>query len=113
MSATMTKRGQLDNVITYEFVCDTLSDLNSIEPMYTTIGSIAIVIQGEAGFEVYMANSKKQWINISGGGSSSETSGPTSNVVGEGEAGSMIIHDGEAASDEIDKGQADSMVLKE
>ena len=26
----MTKRGQLDNVITYEHVCDTIADLNNV-----------------------------------------------------------------------------------
>lgn len=78
------------------------------------MGSVAIVIQGDSGFEVYMANSKKEWVNLGAMGSGSNAnSGPTSNIVGEGAAGSMIIHDGEAASDEIDKGQADSMVLKE
>ena len=114
MSAIMTKRGNQDNVVTYEFVCDTTADLSAIEPMYVTMGSVAIVIQGDSGFEVYMANSKKEWINLGSlsGGSGSAT-GPTSNVVGEGEAGSMIIHDGEAAEPTADVGQADSMVLGE
>lgn len=114
MSAIMTKRGNMDNVVTYEFVCDTTADLSAIEPRYVILGSVAIVIQGDSGFEVYMANSKKEWINLGAiGGSDSGTSGPTSNVVGEGEAGSMIIHDGEAASPTTDVGQADSMVLSE
>lgn len=122
MSSIMTKRGNQDNVVTYEFVCDTTADLNAIEPEYITMGSVAIVIQGDSGFEVYMANSKKEWINLGslGGGSGSGTnSGPTSNVVGQGEAGSMIIHDNEQTSDNtaaaptVDVGQADSMVLGE
>lgn len=112
MSAIMTKRGNMDNVVTYEFVCDTTADLSAIEPRYVTMGSVAIIIQGDSGFEVYMANSKKEWINLGAIGGSS-TSGPTSNVVGEGAAGSMIIHDGEAASPTTDVGQADSMVLSE
>ena len=107
----MTKRGNQDNVVTYEFVCDTTADLAKIEPKYVTMGSVAIVIQGDSGFEVYMANSQKEWINLGSMGGSSTNNGPSSNVVGEGEAGSMIIHDGDAASDEVDKGQADSMVL--
>ena len=107
----MTKRGNQDNVVTYEFVCDTTADLAKIESKYVTMGSVAIVIQGDSGFEVYMANSQKEWINLGSMGGSSTNSGPSSNVVGEGEAGSMIIHDGDAASDEVDKGQADSMVL--
>jgi hypothetical protein len=77
------------------------------------LGSIAIVIQGDSGFEVYMANSKKEWVNLGAVGGSSNNGGPTSNVVGEGEAGSMIIHDGEATQPTTDIGQADSMVLSE
>ena len=114
MAQIMTKRGNQDNVVTYEFVCDTTADLNAIEPRYITTGSVAIVIEGDSGFEVYMANSKKEWINLgSAGGSSDANSGPSSNVVGEGAAGSMIIHDGEAAEPTADVGQADSMVLGE
>lgn len=69
MSSIMTKRGNADNVITYEFVCDTIADLDAIDPQYITMGSVAIVIQGTTGFEVYMANSSKQWVNLNGGDS--------------------------------------------
>jgi hypothetical protein len=72
MAATMTKRGNLDNIVTYEFVCDSLADLSKIEEKYITMGSVAIIIQGSSGFEVYMANSQKQWINLSGGDSAEE-----------------------------------------
>ena len=109
----MTKRGNQDNVVTYEFVCDTTADLAKIEPKYVTMGSVAIVIQGDSGFEVYMANSQKEWINLGSMGGSSTNSGPSSNVVGEGEAGSMIIHDGDTSAPTVDVGQADSMVLGE
>lgn len=68
----MTKVGHMDNVVTYEHVCDKTSDLNKIEPVYRTLGSVAIVIQGNTGFEVYMANSKGEWISIGAGGSSSD-----------------------------------------
>ena len=64
MAQIMTKRGGQDNVITYEFVCDSTADLQAIEPKYITLGSVAIVIQGNSGLEVYMANSKKEWINL-------------------------------------------------
>ena len=64
MAQIMTKRGNQDNVVTYEFVCDTTADLNAIEPEYITLGSVAIVIQGDSGFEVYMANSEKEWVNL-------------------------------------------------
>ena len=91
MSAIMTKRGNMDNVVTYEFVCDTTADLSAIEPGYVTMGSVAIVIQGDSGFEVYMANSKKEWIMLSGGGSNNNSkSSPT-----------------------VDQGTADNMILQE
>jgi hypothetical protein len=48
-------------------MCDNLTDLSAIESKYITLGSIAVVLEGESGFEVYMANSQKQWINLSGG----------------------------------------------
>lgn len=66
MAQKMTKRGSLDNEVTYEFICDTVADLNAIDPQYATMGSVATVIQGESGFEVYMANSQGQWINLGG-----------------------------------------------
>ena len=34
-------------------------DLENIDPKYTTLGSIAIVLKGSAGLEVYMAASDK------------------------------------------------------
>lgn len=60
----MTKRGNHDNVITYEHICDTTEDLTNIDPQYVTLGSVAIVLQGAAGLEVYMASSDKQWIAL-------------------------------------------------
>ena len=64
MAQIITKRGNQDNVVTYEFVCDTTADLQAIESEYVTLGSVAIVIQGDSGLEVYMANSKKEWVNL-------------------------------------------------
>lgn len=61
---TMTKRGTHDNVATYEHVCDSAEDLANIDPQYITLGSIAIVLQGSDGLQVYMANSSKEWIAI-------------------------------------------------
>lgn len=60
----MSKRGQQDNVVTYEHICDTTADLATIDPAYITLGSVAIVLQGAAGLEVYMANSNKEWISL-------------------------------------------------
>lgn len=76
MAYTMTKQGSLDNCVTYEFVCDTVNDMNAIENKYRTIGTVAIVLKGSNdGLEVYIAGSNKQWNSLSniGGGSSSDS----------------------------------------
>lgn len=58
----MTKRGSLDNVITYEHYCDTLEDMENISPEYITLGSICVVIKGENNvLELYLANSDHTW----------------------------------------------------
>ncbi len=64
----MSKRGQADNINTYEHICDTTADLANIDPKYVTLGSVAIVLKGSAGLEVYMATSDKEWVNLIGGG---------------------------------------------
>lgn len=69
----MTKRGTRDNIVTYEHICDTMEDLPNIDPAYITLGSTALVLNGEGGgLEVYMANSAKEWKSLlsDGGGSS-------------------------------------------
>ena len=58
----MTKRGSLDNVVTYEHWCDNLADMQNIDPQYVTLGSICIVLSGTSGLEVYIANSQKEWV---------------------------------------------------
>lgn len=66
----MTKQGNLDNVVTYEHICDTFEDIQSIDPHYVTLGSTCVVINGESGgLEIYMADSNKEWqsISITGG----------------------------------------------
>ena len=68
MATKMTKRGQADNEVAYEFMCDSVADLTAIDPEYATMGSVAIIIND---FEVYMANSQHQWINIGGDGGES------------------------------------------
>lgn len=60
----MTKRGNADNVATYEHMCDTRADLQNIPSEYINLGSVAVVLQGEDDFEVYMASSTKQWVRI-------------------------------------------------
>ena len=73
MSYKMTKRGSLDNEITYEFFCDTVNDMESISNEYRCLGSIAIVLEGDSGgLEIYITNSAKEWtpLNISTSGDS-------------------------------------------
>lgn len=66
MAYAMTKCGSQDNIITYEFMCDTTADMNKIENKYRTIGTVAIVLQGESdGLEVYIAGSDKKWNSLS------------------------------------------------
>lgn len=67
MAHKMTKRGSLDNMVTYEHYCDTVADLPNIDPAEINLGSIAVVVQGTAGLEVYMAKSDKTWVLIYGG----------------------------------------------
>lgn len=73
----MTKRGNLDNVVTYQHICDATSDMANIPSSQITLGSTAIVLQGEGGLEVYIANSTKEWILISDMGSGSGDSSTT------------------------------------
>ena len=80
MAYAMTKQGSLDNCVTYEFVCDTVNDMNAIENKYRTIGTVAIVLKGSNdGLEVYIAGSNKQWNSLSniGGGSNSDSNNST------------------------------------
>ena len=72
MATIMSKRGQADNINTYEHICDTAADLANIDPKYVTLGSVAIVLKGAAGLEVYMATSDKEWVNLLGASSSNE-----------------------------------------
>ena len=58
----MTKRGSLDNTITYEHWCDTRADMENIDPSKITLGSVCIVVSGNTGIEVYIANSQKEWV---------------------------------------------------
>ena len=60
----MSKRGSVDNVVTYEHICDTADDLQTIDPKQITLGSVAIVLKGAAGLEVYMATSDKEWVQL-------------------------------------------------
>ena len=76
----MTKRGNLDNIVTYEHICDTKEDLAKINKQYATLGSVAIVIKGEDDLlEAYMATSKGEWVPIMVGGNASGGGGASCN----------------------------------
>ena len=87
MSSIMTKRGNQDNIITYEYICDTTADLATLKPV---MGSVAIIIHGDTGFEIYMADGNKQWVSLDGASNNDEANSP-----------------------QVDLGQADSMILGE
>jgi hypothetical protein len=57
----ITKRGSIDNQITYEHYCDTITDMNDIDKSTITLGSTCIVVNGTTGLEFYIADSQKQW----------------------------------------------------
>lgn len=85
----MTKRGSLDNVVTYEHICDTFADVANIDPHYVTLGSVCIVLQGESGgLEVYMAGTNGEWQTL------------MENNAGSGAEGGVSAHI--CASDEYD-----------
>ena len=71
----MTKQGSLDNQITYEFICDTIADMNAIENRYRVIGTTAIVLSNEEEvMEVFISNSKHEWKSFAFSGSSGNSS---------------------------------------
>ena len=81
----ISKVGQRDNVVTYEHICDTRADMEKIEPRYITLGSTCIVLSGESGMEVYMADSTHEWhdLLVSSGSSSGTPSGLSIHICGE------------------------------
>lgn len=72
MANKMTKVGRLDNVVTYEHVCDAYKDLANIPKEYVNLGTIALVLHGQSGgLEAYMADSAGKWVTILSGSSES------------------------------------------
>lgn len=90
MANIMTKRGTQDNIVTYEHMCDTMTDLQNIDPKFITLGSIALVLKGETGVEFYIANSKKEWTPIISGG----TEGSFSPDITDPQDGDTLVYDG-------------------
>ena len=69
MAYKMTKRGSMDNETTNEFFCDTTEDLNKIPTSDINLGSVAVVVDG---MEIFIANSKKEWVSMTPTGESDE-----------------------------------------
>ena len=93
MAYKMTKRGSLDNEVTNEFFCDTMEDLANIPSRDINLGTVAIVLEG---MRVYIANSKKEWVNFGASGNNSDSSASE-----------------QATAPVADQGTADNMVLQE
>jgi len=71
MAHVLTKQGSRDNVVTYEYICDTMEDMPNIDSRYITLGSVCIVVSGQSGgVEVYIADSHKQWVSMASLGNS-------------------------------------------
>lgn len=60
----MSKRGNQDNVVTYEHWCDSAADLAKIDPQYITLGSVAVVVNGGNDLDIYLATSDKSWKKV-------------------------------------------------
>lgn len=73
MAHIMAKRGNLDNIVTYEHYCDSIEDLQDIPENEITLGSTVVVIDSENNTIIpYIANSAKQWIPLISSNSSEE-----------------------------------------
>lgn len=98
MAHIMTKRGNLDNIVTYEHMCDYYSDLQNISMDERTLGSVALVLRGQSGgVEIYMTDSNKQWVPLSVGNGN----GGTNNNSGSSE---FIKYVNELPTEDIDAG---------
>ena len=95
MANIMTKRGSLDNIVTYEHYCDTKADLANIPENEITLGSTAIVLQDEDGaLGVYIATSDKEWIAMMTTGGSSGDDDTAKKFIEKTIVGDYVIPDG-------------------
>ena len=79
MAHIMTKRGNLDNIVTYEHMCDQYDDLQNISMDERTLGSVALVLRGQSGgVEIYMTDSNKQWALLTMGSGNSDSNSSNS-----------------------------------
>ena len=92
MAYKMTKCGSLDNETTNEFWCDTIEDRDNIPAYDINLGTVAVIL--EPTMQVFIANSKKQWVDIiAGGGSNSSLDTASSPTVDQGRADSMVLQE--------------------
>ena len=67
MAHKMTKRGNIDNIITFEHFCDTKADMATIDPNEINLGSVCVVLADESEgntLQFYLAKSDKTWIKV-------------------------------------------------
>ena len=59
-----TKRGNLDNEVTYDHFCDKKADMDTIDPKEITLGSVCIILEDETKddtLQFMLAKSDKTW----------------------------------------------------
>jgi len=61
MSYKLAQRGSLDYEVTNVFFCDEPEDLPKIPKADINLGSVAVVVDP---FDMYIANSKKEWLSL-------------------------------------------------
>ena len=67
MAHKMTKRGNIDNIVTYEHFCDTKADMADINPNEINLGSVCVVLEDESEndtLQFYLAKTDKTWIKV-------------------------------------------------
>lgn len=67
MAHKMTKRGNIDNIVTYEHFCDTKADMADIDANEINLGSVCVVLADESQndtLQFYLAKSDKTWIRV-------------------------------------------------
>ena len=107
MSNILAKVGKLDNVSLYQHICDTTSDLENIPENEITLGSTAIVIDGDKGFEAYMANSEKEWKPLVTMSGASDTPSSDEQVVNPGytvETEEIVVLDNQIVGFQVGEG---------
>lgn len=67
MAHKMTKRGNIDNIVTYEHFCDTKADMADIDQNEINLGSVCVVLEDESEgdtLQFYLAKTDKSWIRV-------------------------------------------------